>query len=289
MFTHHTTAKENNLEKLAPPTCFIVLGSERWPTVFRLYSITTCPFFLITAIIPRSSSVFLRPPCTSRPVAGCARTHEPVCAARRGRREQRDGGDAHTFQDCNPPPRFALRSPLSQQRHEELQEKAVGTSSLCIRAHLDLNDDSKSWEQSSSMYLYAQGRPAERSGEDVDIILARLKNVKAFERFQPSLLQQICLCGFYECLEKGITLYRQGDIGTSWYAVLSGSLDVKVSETSSYQDAVTICTLGSGTAFGESILDNTPRHATIVTQEFSELLRIEQREFKSLWELRFSK
>lgn len=96
--------------------------------------------------------------------------------------------------------------------------------------------------------------------------MARLKNVKAFERFQPSLLQQICLCGFYECLEKGITceaprafssefkihceeqihseivlfsslcpVYRQGDIGTSWYTVLSGSLDVKVSETSCHQ------------------------------------------------------
>uniref|UniRef100_A0A672JIJ5 Rap guanine nucleotide exchange factor 4 n=1 Tax=Salarias fasciatus TaxID=181472 RepID=A0A672JIJ5_SALFA len=126
--------------------------------------------------------------------------------------------------------------------------------------------------------------PAERSGEDVDIILARLKTVKAFKRFHPSLLHQICLCGFYECLEKGITLYRQGDIGTSWYAVLSGSLDVRVSETSSGMDAVTICTLGTGRAFGESILDNTPRHATIVTREFSELLRIEQRAFRSLWE-----
>uniref|UniRef100_A0A672JLM1 Rap guanine nucleotide exchange factor (GEF) 4 n=1 Tax=Salarias fasciatus TaxID=181472 RepID=A0A672JLM1_SALFA len=124
----------------------------------------------------------------------------------------------------------------------------------------------------------------ERSGEDVDIILARLKTVKAFKRFHPSLLHQICLCGFYECLEKGITLYRQGDIGTSWYAVLSGSLDVRVSETSSGMDAVTICTLGTGRAFGESILDNTPRHATIVTREFSELLRIEQRAFRSLWE-----
>ncbi|XP_048056255.1 rap guanine nucleotide exchange factor 4-like isoform X2 [Megalobrama amblycephala] len=92
------------------------------------------------------------------------------------------------------------------------------------------------------------------------------------------------MCGFYEYLEKGITLYRQGDIGTSWYAVLSGSLDVKVSETANHQDAVTICTLGVGTAFGESILDNTPRHATIVSRENSELLRIEQREFKTLWE-----
>uniref|UniRef100_A0A6Q2YMR2 Rap guanine nucleotide exchange factor (GEF) 4 n=1 Tax=Esox lucius TaxID=8010 RepID=A0A6Q2YMR2_ESOLU len=126
--------------------------------------------------------------------------------------------------------------------------------------------------------------PAERSGEDVDIILTRLKGVKAFRRFCPSLLLQICSCAFYEYLEKGITLFRQGDIGTSWYAVLSGSLDVKVSETANHQDAVTICTLGIGTAFGESILDNTPRHATIVSRETSELLRIEQREFKSLWE-----
>ncbi|XP_007546540.1 rap guanine nucleotide exchange factor 4 isoform X2 [Poecilia formosa] len=138
--------------------------------------------------------------------------------------------------------------------------------------------------ESAEWIICLDKRPAERSGEDVDIILARLRNVKALERFHPRLLQQICLCGFYECLEKGITLFRQGDIGTSWYAVLSGSLDVKVSETSSYQDAVTICTLGTGTAFGESILDNTPRHATIVTREFSELLRIEQKEFRSLWE-----
>ncbi|TSM68884.1 Rap guanine nucleotide exchange factor 4 [Bagarius yarrelli] len=153
-------------------------------------------------------------------------------------------------------------------------------------------------------------RPEERSGEDVDIIMARLKRVKAFEKFHPTMLQQICLCGYYECLEKGITsssskqekrnkkMFCTGrvcDIGTSWYAVLSGSLDVKVSETANHQavflpalhpfkDAVTICTLGIGTAFGESILDNTPRHATIVTREFSELLRIEQREFRSLWE-----
>uniref|UniRef100_A0AAQ4NY21 Rap guanine nucleotide exchange factor (GEF) 4 n=1 Tax=Gasterosteus aculeatus aculeatus TaxID=481459 RepID=A0AAQ4NY21_GASAC len=133
----------------------------------------------------------------------------------------------------------------------------------------------------------AQGHkhtPSERSGEDVDIILTRLREVKAFHRFPPALLLQICACAFYECLEKGITLFRQGDIGTSWYAVLSGSLDVKVSETANHQDAVTICTLGIGTAFGESILDNTPRHATIVSRETSELLRIEQREFKSLWE-----
>nr|XP_023477769.1 rap guanine nucleotide exchange factor 4 isoform X5 [Equus caballus] len=80
-----------------------------------------------------------------------------------------------------------------------------------------------------------RSRPLERSSEDVDIIFTRLKEVKAFEKFHPNLLHQICLCGYYENLEKGITLFRQGDIGTNWYAVLAGSLDVKVSETSSHQ------------------------------------------------------
>ncbi|KAK1879186.1 Rap guanine nucleotide exchange factor 4 [Dissostichus eleginoides] len=136
----------------------------------------------------------------------------------------------------------------------------------------------------ATIFSDLNGQAFERSGEDVDIILTRLREVKAFHRFPPPLLLQICASAFYECLEKGITLFRQGDIGTSWYAVLSGSLDVKVSETANHQDAVTICTLGIGTAFGESILDNTPRHATIVSRETSELLRIEQREFKSLWE-----
>uniref|UniRef100_A0A4W3IRM1 Rap guanine nucleotide exchange factor 4 n=1 Tax=Callorhinchus milii TaxID=7868 RepID=A0A4W3IRM1_CALMI len=132
-----------------------------------------------------------------------------------------------------------------------------------------------------STHSIASGK---RSSEDIDIIFTRLKEVKAFEKFHPSLLQQICFCGFYENLEKGVTLFRQGDIGTSWYAVLTGALDVKVSETGCHQDAVTLCTLGIGTAFGESILDNTPRHATIVTKEYTELLRIEQKDFKALWE-----
>lgn len=48
-------------------------------------------------------------------------------------------------------------------------------------------------------------RPTERSGEDVDIILAWLKGVNAFKKFHFNLLQQICIYGFYEYLEKGVT------------------------------------------------------------------------------------
>lgn len=66
------------------------------------------------------------------------------------------------------------------------------------------------WSGSLTLHLIFNGgsslhRPSERSGEDVDIILTRLREVKAFQRFPPPLLLQICACAFYECLEKGIT------------------------------------------------------------------------------------
>lgn len=48
---------------------------------------------------------------------------------------------------------------------------------------------------------------------------------------------------------------------------------------------MTLCTLGIGTAFGESILNDSPRHATIVTSGYCELLRIEQKDFKIIWEV----
>ncbi|XP_033735691.1 LOW QUALITY PROTEIN: rap guanine nucleotide exchange factor 4-like [Pecten maximus] len=127
-------------------------------------------------------------------------------------------------------------------------------------------------------------RPCDRSREDLDIIYSRLKNVKAFDKFHPSLLQQICYYGYYEDLEKGITLFRQGDVGTNWYTVLSGCLEVQVSETANIKDAVVICTLGMGTSFGESILHSKPHQATVMTREFTELIRVEQRDFKILWE-----
>ncbi|KAK2144439.1 hypothetical protein LSH36_757g01001 [Paralvinella palmiformis] len=127
-------------------------------------------------------------------------------------------------------------------------------------------------------------RPADRTGEDLDIIFSRLRDLKAFEKFHPLLLQQICYYSYYEDLEQGVILFRQGDIGTNWYAVLSGSLDVNISETGEAKDSVTLCTLGVGTAFGESVLNDTPRHATVITNKYCELLRVEQKDFRILWE-----
>uniref|UniRef100_T1JAB2 Cyclic nucleotide-binding domain-containing protein n=1 Tax=Strigamia maritima TaxID=126957 RepID=T1JAB2_STRMM len=95
--------------------------------------------------------------------------------------------------------------------------------------------------------------PADRSSEDLNVIYERLKNMKAFRKIQPELLEQICIYSYHEELDKGVTfsvvkqilkplkgikemstnhtLFRQGDIGTNWYTILSGSLCVYTSRT----------------------------------------------------------
>ncbi|XP_076359028.1 rap guanine nucleotide exchange factor 4-like [Tachypleus tridentatus] len=127
-------------------------------------------------------------------------------------------------------------------------------------------------------------RPIDRTEEDVDVIYGRLRNFQAFQQLHPSLLQSLCYYGYYEDLDKGITLFREGDQGSNWYLVLAGSLEVQTKQSIRYQDTVTLCTLGAGTAFGDGVLNNSPHTATVVTSEHCELLRIEQQDFQELWE-----
>ena len=87
----------------------------------------------------------------------------------------------------------------------------------------------------------------------MDTIFSKLKDVKAFEKFHPLLIQQLCYYSYFENLEKGVTrkkflkssfftdksagffsslVFRTGDLGANWFAILSGSVDVCVpSET----------------------------------------------------------
>ncbi|GLV32312.1 Exchange protein directly activated by cAMP [Carabus blaptoides fortunei] len=128
-------------------------------------------------------------------------------------------------------------------------------------------------------------RPCDRNVKDVELISARLRRVEQLSRLPNSVLQQLALCGYYEDLEKGVTLFRQGDTGKCWYAVLNGSLDVRIIQTDTDSKIpVTLCTLGVGATFGESILHDLPRDTTVVTQTTCELLRVEQHDFRLIWE-----
>nr|CAD7256436.1 unnamed protein product [Timema shepardi] len=77
------------------------------------------------------------------------------------------------------------------------------------------------------MSLPNKGTPCDRDHRDVDVITHRLRRVEQLARLPSTVLQQLAYCGYYEDLERGVTLFRQGDLGSSWYAVLGGTLDVR--------------------------------------------------------------
>ncbi|XP_018335895.1 rap guanine nucleotide exchange factor 4-like isoform X2 [Agrilus planipennis] len=82
-----------------------------------------------------------------------------------------------------------------------------------------------------------------------------------------------------------ILVFRQGDTGKCWYAVITGTLEVKITQPESETKVpVTLCSLGVGATFGESILQDLPRDTTVITQTTCELLRVEQQDFRLIWE-----
>ncbi|XP_062127532.1 rap guanine nucleotide exchange factor 4 isoform X3 [Drosophila sulfurigaster albostrigata] len=129
-------------------------------------------------------------------------------------------------------------------------------------------------------------RPCDRNLRDVELISCRLRRVEPLCRLPGSALQQLAMCGFYEDLEKGVTLFRAGEQGRFWYAVLGGSLEVRYHAHSDAdgKSSVTLCNLGVGATFGESILHDLPRDSTVVTKTTCELLRVEQQDFRLIWE-----
>uniref|UniRef100_A0A1B6CZD4 Rap guanine nucleotide exchange factor 4 n=1 Tax=Clastoptera arizonana TaxID=38151 RepID=A0A1B6CZD4_9HEMI len=128
-------------------------------------------------------------------------------------------------------------------------------------------------------------RPKDRTLKDAEVIAARLRRVEVLNRLPATVLHQLACTGIYEDLEKGVTLFRQGDAGSCWYAVLGGSLEVRVANPQTQEKTpVTLCTLGVGATFGESILQDLPRESTIITRSTCELLRVEQHDFKLIWE-----
>ncbi|XP_022161315.1 rap guanine nucleotide exchange factor 4 [Myzus persicae] len=130
-------------------------------------------------------------------------------------------------------------------------------------------------------------RPSDRSAKDVEAITSRLRRVDTLNRLPNSVLQQLAFVGYYEDLERGVMLYRQGEIGSSWYAVLGGSLEARLThttQTSSTNTDKAVVSLDVGATFGESIVHDLPRDMTVCTKTTCELLRIHQNDFKKIWD-----
>lgn len=126
--------------------------------------------------------------------------------------------------------------------------------------------------------------PEKRKPEDLDIIFAKLKTMKAFEGYPEDVLHELSQYLLYESFLKDVTLFRPGDEGLYWYAVISGSLDILDSDPSDSSKTTSICQLQKGDSFGENVIFGANRQTMIVTTSYCELLYVEAGHIRRIYE-----
>jgi len=88
-----------------------------------------------------------------------------------------------------------------------------------------------------------------------------MKNLKAFSHLSPTMRDELCRVLDIQFFDSGEYVFKQGDVGTKWYVIYKGSVDVVV-------NGVTVVSLGEGDGFGElALITEKPRAASIMAKE----------------------
>jgi CRP-like cAMP-binding protein len=103
-----------------------------------------------------------------------------------------------------------------------------------------------------------------------------LRSVELFERISSPVLSKISGIAAEEQVSAGETIVIQDTVGESLYLIVNGTVDI-------IKDRRKVAVLPAGQCFGEmSLLDSSPRSATVVAATDVLLLRIDREEFFKL-------
>lgn len=179
---------------------------------------------------------------------------------------------------------------LEQQSEAEVSEDVEGLGSLpsvpapALRPAYGRN---LLLEESCRRALAQSGES--RSAADVQALkawfqLTKLQLSTDFERLQPQELELLCRRMTSVPLLAGEVVFRQGDEGDALFLVLSGVVEVRVSQRVLGELVeVTVGELGRGDYFGErALLTNDVRAATVIAKVASELVRITRKDYDLL-------
>lgn len=108
--------------------------------------------------------------------------------------------------------------------------------------------------------------------------IALLRGVELFSGVSARSLGQVADRAVEAAFAPGQYIVRQGQVGTGFYAVVSGRVRV-------VRGGEVLARLGSGECFGElSVLDQAPRMAHVVAEEPTEVLALASWDFTRLLE-----
>ena len=128
-------------------------------------------------------------------------------------------------------------------------------------------------------HIFAK-QPAERSAEDVLALVALVEEVKFFKDKERALQMELSRCMTYRRLKQGEYVFHQGDVGTTFYVLLNGAVDVNITKRTTTFTAVT---LHAGDSFGDlALINDAPRAAAIYCALDCEFLVIEKDDYQRI-------
>ena len=112
-------------------------------------------------------------------------------------------------------------------------------------------------------------------------IKAFLRRVPLFAGLTEIQLDQLAAGSARRSYPKGRTIVSEGEPSQSMYILLAGR--AKVQRSDSEGKEVILAVLGSGEYFGEmSLIDDSPRSASVITLESSEFIAVSKEAFKAM-------
>jgi len=106
----------------------------------------------------------------------------------------------------------------------------------------------------------------------------------AFTRWQKITMKRFCRNAKSRIYPEGAKIFSQGDESDKFYVILSGSVDVRLREALN-GITKTVATLVPGMSFGDlGIVHNEKRSATIMAKERTELIEVDKRNYKRIFE-----
>jgi signal transduction histidine kinase/predicted metal-dependent HD superfamily phosphohydrolase len=127
------------------------------------------------------------------------------------------------------------------------------------------------FSKTNTRHPEAQPLPDERRN-----IVHTLENTSLFQNAEPILLKHVAMAIERIHLKAEEPLFRKGDPGESMYIIEEGTLKV-------HEGSITFAELGPSEYFGEaSLIDNSPRSASVSAATDAIILRIGEKDFYSL-------
>ncbi|KNE70513.1 hypothetical protein AMAG_14637 [Allomyces macrogynus ATCC 38327] len=120
-------------------------------------------------------------------------------------------------------------------------------------------------------------RPHQRTKREVKVAYKYLHRLKAFERISMFVMMDLISCMHVDEFDEGMFVFKQGDVGTCWYVILSGGCQICVSPTGNVSDMRPVRVISAGCGFGElALMSDKSRGATIKTITTTILARVEK-------------